>query len=273
MISLPKLNYEDVLKQISNFLFRALENAKAEGYVVGVSGGIDSSVSATLAARSLGNKVKALIMPEEGITPIEDIKDAKELCESFNIEYKIIPINQIKESYLKNLGFSSNIKAIGNLSARIRMSILYYFANSYNLLVLGTGDKSEILIGYFTKYGDGGVDVLPIGDLYKTQVRELGRYLGLSERIVNKKSSPRLWAGQEAESELGISYELLDKILYGLVELELDSQSIANRLNIDIETVRRIKEIIRINEHKRKGPIICQINLKAVGAGFKLPAI
>src|SRR5579875_2035893 len=162
MIELPKLNYQDIVKQISNFLLYALENSKAEGFVVGVSGGIDSAVSATLAAKTVGSNVKAYILPELGITPEEDIEDAKALCSKLGINYRIIPINEIKEAYLSSLGKIENKKAIGNLSARIRMSILYYFANSNNSLVLGTGDKSEILIGYFTKYGDGGVDILPI---------------------------------------------------------------------------------------------------------------
>jgi len=273
MIELPKLNYQDVIKQISNFLIYALESSNSQGYVIGVSGGIDSSVTATLAAKTLRNRIKAFILPEIGITPEEDVNDAVELCANLGIEYRIIPINEIKESYLKSLGRSPNIKAIGNLSARIRMSILYYYANSLNYLVLGTGDRSEILIGYFTKYGDGGVDVLPIGDLYKTQVRELGRFLGLSDKLVNKKSSPRLWEDHEAEKEIGISYDILDRILYGLVDLELDEESIAKELNLEIDLVKSIKERIRRNEHKRRGPILCQIGLKGIGYGYKLPAL
>ncbi len=272
MIQLTKLNYEAAVIQISNFLKKALEKARAEGYVLGLSGGIDSSVTAALAVKSVKN-LKALIMPEENVTPKEDIEDAIELCNKLAIDFKIIPINEIKEKIIEKAGFLGDIKSIGNLSARIRMTLLYYYANSNNLLVLGTGDKSEILMGYFTKYGDGGVDVLPIADLYKTQVRELGKYLGLSEKIITKKSSPRLWAGQEAEVELGISYDLLDKILFGLVELELSIAAIARELNIDISLVKKISERVKMNEHKRRGPIICQLGLKGVGSGYRLPAL
>ncbi len=272
MIKIPSLNYEEVVIQISNFLRRALEKAYANGYVMGLSGGVDSSVTAALAVRSVKN-IKALIMPEENITPKEDIEDAIELCNKLGIDFKIIYINEIKEKIVEKAGFLGDIKSLGNLSARIRMILLYYYANSNNFLVLGTGDKSEILLGYFTKYGDGGVDVLPIADLYKTQVRELGKYLGLSEKLVMKKSSPRLWAGQEAEIELGISYDLLDKILFGLVELELNEKAIAEDLGLDVSLVKKISERVRMNEHKRRGAIICQLGLKGVESGYRLPVL
>lgn len=272
MINLPKLNYEEILIQISNFLKKSLENAKAKGYVLGISGGVDSATAAYAACKSLGSeKLFALILPETGITPEEDLKDAINVCETLNLKYEIIEINEIKKAFLNSVKIKADYKTIGNLSPRIRMTLLYYYANAMKYLVLGTGDKSEILIGYFTKYGDGGVDVLPLADLYKTQVREFASFLGVPQKIVNKKSSPRLWPEHEAEKEIGISYEVLDKILYGLVDLELTPSIIAEELNISIDTILEVKKRILNAEHKRRGAIILQLGLKSVEMGYRLP--
>lgn len=259
-IEVPKLNYEKVVKSISSFLIENLEKAGAEGFVIGLSGGIDSSVTLSLALKAVDkNKIHVLIMPEEGATLKEDIQDSIELCKTHGLNYEIIYINKIKQAFLDSLEKYKDVKVAGNLGPRIRMTILYYYANNRNCLVLGTGDKSELLIGYFTKYGDGGVDLLPIGDLYKTQVRQLGSYLGLPERIVKKPSSPRLWPGHIAEAEIGLSYEILDKILYGLIDLKLKEEEIASSLNIPIKIILDVKDRIFKNEHKRRGPIICYI--------------
>jgi NAD+ synthase len=272
MINLPKLNYEEVLIQISNFLKKCLENSKAKGYVIGISGGVDSATTAYAACKTLGNeKLFALIMPEKGLTPEEDLNDAINVCNTLNLKYEVIEINEIKKSFLNNVKIKADYKTIGNLSPRIRMTLLYYYANSMNYLVLGTGDKSEILIGYFTKYGDGGVDALPLADLYKTQVREFASFLGVPQKIINKKSSPRLWPEHEAEKEIGISYDILDKILYSLVDLELSPKVIAEKLKIEIDTIIKIKERILNAEHKRRGPIILQLGLKSVETGYRLP--
>ena len=131
------------------------------------------------------------------------------------------------------------------------MTILYYYANTQNLLVVGTGDKSEILIGYFTKWGDGAADFRPIKELYKIQVRLLAKHLGIPEHIVTKPSSPRLWKGQLAEREIGIKYELLDLILFGLVDLKMKSVEIADQLNISSNIINKVVTMIKKTEHKR----------------------
>jgi NAD+ synthase len=214
----------------------------------------------SLALKALDkNRLHVLIMPEEGVTLKEDIEDAIELCEVNNLSYNIIYINKIKQTFLEFVEKYKDIKVAGNLGPRIRMTILYYYANNRNLLVLGTGDKSELLIGYFTKYGDGGVDLLPIGDLYKTQVRQLGNYLGLPQRIVKKPSSPRLWPGHIAENEIGLSYETLDKILHAIFDLNMKDEEIAYNLNVPLNVIQYVKEKVEKSEHKRKGPIICYI--------------
>ncbi|MCD6095129.1 MAG: NAD(+) synthase, partial [Thermoprotei archaeon] len=151
------------------------------------------------------------------------------------------------------------VKANGNLKARIRMCLLYYYANVNNALVIGSSDKSEILIGYFTKYGDGGVDLLPIGDLYKTQVRQLAIGLGVPKKIAYKPSSPRLWPGHMAEDELGLSYEEIDIILYAYHDLGLSEDEIVQRCNVSADKVKRVISMVRNSEHKRKMPPIIRI--------------
>ena len=144
-----------------------------------------------------------------------------------------------------------NERAKGNLRARIRTNILYYYANIRNYLVLGSSDKSEYLIGYFTKFGDGASDMTPIISLYKLQVREIAKHLGVPENVIAKKSSPHLWKDHEAESELGISYEEIDSVLYCLYEKGLSEEETAKTVEIDKSTVDKIQELIKNSEHKR----------------------
>ena len=151
-------------------------------------------------------------MPDSKISPEDETNDALKIVDSLNLNYKLIDINQIHKEYYKVL--EPEDRALGNLRARIRKNILYYYANSKNLSVLGSSDKSEYLIGYFTKFGDGAADVLPIASLYKTQIRELARTLDVPDNIIVKKSSPNLWPNHTAESEIGVSYEEIDTILH-----------------------------------------------------------
>ena len=250
-----ELDYESIADGLGDFTRSIVNKANAEGVVVGVSGGVDSATVLALMTRSLGSdKVLALIMPDSAVTPPEDIKDAKELVERFDVAYKMLDIRPIVESYLAATGESPDRKSLGNLRARIRMSLLYLYANMENRLVAGTGDRSEILIGYFTKYGDGGVDFLPIGCLYKSQVRMLALHLGVPERIAKKPSSPRLWPGQLAESEIGIPYEEVDLILYGLFDLGMTPDEVVDATGLEPWKVQRVLEMHRVSEHKRQPP-------------------
>ncbi len=163
-------------RTIVSFIKRQVEESQTDGAVLGLSGGIDSSVTAYLCVEALGSRrVMGLIMPDLRATPEEDVKDARLVASELCMETKEIDVAPIHKAYMKSL--EPNRLAEGNLRARIRMSLLYYHANLLNRLAVGTGDRSEMLLGYFTKYGDGGVDVLPIADLYKTEVRRLGEVL------------------------------------------------------------------------------------------------
>ena len=253
------LDYEKISNRIGEFLVSKLEEAGAEGFVVGISGGVDSATTFALAVKHVGKeKVLPLIMPDSEVTPEEDVRDAKELVELFGLKPHVINIAPIVAVYKSAIPIYENDEVdkipLGNTRARIRMTLLYYYANKLNRLVLGTGDRSEILIGYFTKYGDGGVDLLPIGILYKNQVRRLAVHLGVPEKIAFKPSSPRLWPGQTAEGELGVSYEQVDLVLYSLFDLKIPPERVPEATGVPEEVVKRILDLHRKSEHKRQPP-------------------
>ena len=270
---IPPINYDYALNRILSFLREKLSETGLEGLVIGLSGGVDSSVTAAIAVKALGSeKVHGLILPDSRTTPREDIDDAIELAEKLNIKYHLITIDNIYDTIINTIPFyKENDIANGNVRARIRMIILYYYANVNNLLVCGTGDKSEILLGYFTKYGDGGVDMLPIGDLYKTQVRIMGKRLGLPEKIYLKPSSPRLWPGQTAENELGISYEIIDTVLYYFIDQRYDIDRINMETGIPKDLVNKIINRVFKNEHKRMTPLIPKIGGTTINNDWKMP--
>ena len=158
----------------------------------------------------------------------------------------------------------------GNIKARTRMIYLYYYANKQNRIVCGSSDKSETMMGYFTKWGDAASDIAPIMDLYKTQVRKLAIHLGIPKELALKPSTPALWPNQMAESELGIKYETLDLILYGL-ERFMKPQEIADQLGIEKIIVEKVKSRWLANEHKRRMPLAPKIGFRTVGNDFRLP--
>jgi NAD+ synthase len=232
-------------RRIIAFINAKVEESQAEGAVLGISGGIDSAVTAYLCVEALGNRrVTGLIMPDLRATPDEDVKDAKLVASELCIEIEEIDVAPIHKTYMKPL--ESNRLAEGNLRARIRMSLLYYHANLMNRLVVGTGDRSELLLGYFTKYGDGGVDVLPIADLYKTEVRRLGEALGINRRIVAKRS-------------IGMSYETIDRLFKLRFEEGLELPAIASKMKLDQANVNAILDKYQASQHKRQTPEICKL--------------
>lgn len=408
-----RIAWGKVVERITEFIRDIVEKSKAEGVVVGVSGGVDSATTAFLCVKALGkDRVLGLVMPEKGVTKEEDIKDAIEICKSLGIEYRLIYINPMVNSFLENLEKNGKI-AVANIKPRIRMIISYYYANKLNYLVAGTGNKSELMTGYFcydkqskavtedglkpyyklrpgdtvyslnlnnlriekvpvkavykfnysgkmveinngdisllvtlnhrmvvrssereflsftraanlfnsfsvkipkllseknqtelsklefsevkpknieiveydgviwcpdvppnhnllierdgslvfsgnTKYGDGGVDFLPIGDLYKTEVLELARFLGVPEKIIRKKPSAGLWVGQTDEDELGISYAKLDAILKSL-EKGLKEKEITETLKIEEAEIKKVKEMVEKSRHKRETPPVASV--------------
>ncbi|XGI84006.1 NAD+ synthase [Halorutilales archaeon Cl-col2-1] len=258
-----RLDPEATTNEITSFIRSYVEDAGADGVVVGLSGGIDSTVAATVAVEALGSeRVLGLVLPTESTTE-SNTEDAVGVAESLGINYEMIDLQPVVDSFTDAMGGldeadDNDKKAVGNSKARLRMASLYYVANARDLLVLGTGNRTELLLGYFTKYGDGGVDLLPIGDLYKTEVRELARHVGVPDRIVEKTPTAGLWEGQTDEAELGAPYETVDEILRLMVssDVDLDDSEIAESIDTDVdtETVSGLRRMYESAEHKRTVP-------------------
>ena len=254
MNEIPKIDVEKTKRDIVEFVQNKVSEANADGLVVGLSGGIDSTVAAFLACEAVGKEnVFGIVMPST-TTPTEDKLHGTTIAQQLGINYKEMAIDSILNEFLSVTQIQDDKMAIGNLKARIRMSIIYFYANSKDYLVCGTGNKSEILIGYFTKHGDGACDIEPIGDLYKTNVYELARYLEVPEEIINKPPRAGLWNNQTDEDEIGMTYELLDKILYRSIEKEEDAESIADELDISVDEVNDIIARVQRNQHKSQVP-------------------
>ncbi|MEM3741817.1 MAG: NAD+ synthase [Nitrososphaerota archaeon] len=250
-----RFDFEEAVKEIVYFIQKIVGG---KDVVIGLSGGLDSSITATLLVEALSSKkVHGLIMPTF-FTPPEDVEDATWLANYLNIDCKIIPIDRVVDSYANLLDLNPDDERyrmpFGNLRARIRMSLLYFYANLIDGLVAGTGDKSEILIGYYTKYGDGGADFLPIAHLYKTQLRELGAYMGLPKRIYAKPSAPRLFPGHTALSELPIDYSKLDILLFNIFDKGLGVEEAADKAELPVDVAVWVCRRYHATEHKRKMP-------------------
>lgn len=187
-------------------------------------------------------------------TPEQDVQDATTLVKSWGIKNHYVHIDAISSVFSTSIPVKGGKVANANVKARVRMTISYYFANALGMLVAGTGDKSEDEIGYFTKFGDGGVDFLPIAHLYKTQVRQLGKHLGLPQYIVDKPASPQLWPGHKATDEIPIAYEKLDLILYGLFEAKLKAGLVSEATGVDLKIVEEVIRRHKTSMHKRAYP-------------------
>lgn len=264
---LPKLK-ENTEQVIEKFLAEKLRKTGAKGFVLGLSGGIDSAVVMRLASRAVGpDKVLAIMMPEADSDPT-DLEDAKTMAELDKVRAKVVPITPAVAAFKEMLGGKADRLAMANIKARCRMIVLYQHAAAEGRLVLGTGNKTELLVGYFTKHGDGAADLEPIGDLYKTEVRELAKGMGIPERICAKAPSAGLWKGQTDEGELGITYERLDAILHG-IEMGFPEDAIAKRADTTVDEVERISEKIRLTSHKRKFPPAAKIGLRTPGLDWR----
>jgi len=226
-----------------------LKDSHTKGIVLGLSGGIDSAVVAALTKEAIGKKkILALILPIHSQN--QDLKDAKLLAKALGIKAITIDLSKIYHNIIKILPKSSALVR-ANLKPRLRMITLYYFANKLKFLVCGTGNKSEIMAGYFTKYGDGAADILPLGDLLKSQVRNLSRQLHIPEHIIHKTPTAGLWPGQTDEGELGITYKQLDDILLRFKTKQKQVQP--------SHLVNKVKSLIKKSQHKRQLPEICKV--------------
>lgn len=235
--------------KIVSWIKQKVRDSGTKGIVLGLSGGIDSAVVAALCREAVGkNNLLVLFMPCNSHK--QDFLDAKLVAAKLGLKSKLVDLSGVYNNFLKVLPQAQNL-AKNNLKPRLRMSTLYYFANKLNYLVCGTGNKSELLVGYFTKYGDGGVDILPIADLFKRQVRKLAQELKIPQNIITKPPTAGLWQGQTDEGEMGITYNELDDILDRLCN---NKKQVASN-----NKVNKVRRMFKNSEHKRKGADICHI--------------
>jgi NAD+ synthase len=275
-VPIPELSIN--AEAVTAYLTRRLRDyvvdyAGKKGGVLGLSGGVDSTTTAYLAVRALGRENVYVYALPTRVTPQSDLRDVERVVVELKIppsNFEVIDIEPIVEGLSAAAGSDDKVVR-GNIAARVRMIVLHAKAAVNNCLVIGTSDKSELTIGYFTKYGDAGVDVMPIADLYKTQVRYLASHLGVPQEIIRKPPSPALWPGQTAEGELGIPYELLDSILYLRFDAWLSDEEVASRLGIDLGLVRRVVSMVKATQHKRQLPEIFRLSQRSHGSDWRYP--
>lgn len=236
---------EDLAQRLVSWLKEQVEKASCRGVVFGLSGGVDSSVVGVLCKRSFPQTSLGVIMPCHSID--EDFEDAQSLAQKFNILTVTVTLDEIFDRLLKALPDlkcepDARKLAEANLKPRLRMSVLYYIANNLKYLVVGSSNKSELSVGYFTKYGDGGVDIIPLANLLKRDVVEMARHLGIPEKIIAKPPSGGLWAGQTDEGEMGLTYRALDRYLETGQAAE--------------EVRKKIQSMVRVSAHKRTLPAV-----------------
>ncbi len=253
-------DYKKIEKKLINWIRKKVDDAGCQGAVIGLSGGIDSSVTSLLCQKAFPENTLGVIMPCQS-NP-EDRIDAIKHAEKFGIKYKEIDLGDVYEQFLKTIdnhdpeaalnkidtakmlsdADHSQKLALANMKPRLRMTLLYYYANLNNYLVVGTDNRSELKLGYFTKFGDGGIDIAPLGNLVKLEVRGLAREMNIDQKIITKTPSAGLWNGQSDEDEIGLSYREID---YYIVDGEADA-----------ETAAKIEKIAAANQHKLELPAI-----------------
>ncbi len=268
-----KLELPLVTSRLKHFIKDYVKRTKAKGAVLNLSGGIDSATATALATIALGkNKVIALSLPEKETYSPMDMKHTKMLAKKFGFSLVTIDISNVLQAYYRAIpAFDPKDRLCrGNIKARARMICLYYYANRQNRIVVGSSDKSETMMGYLTKWGDVAADISPLMDLYKTQVRQLAKHIGIPAEIIAKPSTPQLWPKQLAEEELGIKYEILDLILLGL-ENFVATDEIARQLKLPQTLVEDIKTRWLSSEHKRRAPLTMKMAYRTIGADFRLP--
>jgi len=261
------MKWKNLERYLINFLKEETYKTGLKGAVLGLSGGIDSAVVAVLAKKAFDKDLKVFLLPSQ-FSSDNSITDALELCKKFDIDYEIIEIKDIVTAYKENKNSSS--LRVGNFSARIRMAILFDQSAKYNSLVIGTSNKSEILLGYGTWYGDLASAINPIGDLYKSEIFEFAKYLGVNEEIIKKPPSADLWEGQSDEDELGFSYKEIDSVFFELIEKRRSPKEVIED-GFNEELVKMLDKKIYQNQFKRKMPIIAKISQRTVGIDFLYP--
>jgi len=264
MVNLDDLaiNCDEITPKIHKFIQDMVEKTGLNGVIINVSGGIDSAVSVHLAVQALGaDRVTAITIPERDVTPQSDITDVMLHCKQLNLTCNTVEITSIlhvMRDIMPGYDITDRITC-GNIRSRLRMMIAYHHANIEGKLVMGTSNKTELLTGFFTKFGDGGVDFMPLGELWKYNIKQLAKYLEIPENIIKKAPSPGFYEGHTDEDELGMSYDNIDLILYSY-ERGLTIREISHDLSIEESEVKRMLNRVKANQHKRANPLILRLS-------------
>ena len=264
-----KLNTGVVEKMLIQFIRDEVRNAGFSKGVVGVSGGVDSALVLLLTAKALGpENTLALLLPYRTSSP-DSIDDAQSVVRLTGVRSETIDITPMVDAYLSRDGEMDDVRR-GNVMARQRMIVLYDLSARERALVIGTSNKTEVMLGYGTQYGDTACAINPLGDLYKTQVWQLAEAAGVPKKIVEKKPTADLWAGQTDEGELGFSYKLVDRLLYAMIDERRNDEEL-NELGFEEHFIEKVRQLVQRNQFKRRPPIIAKVSHRTVNIDFRYP--
>ncbi len=254
-MEVPAIEPEETLKRIVAFILERMQEAGRSRLVVGLSGGLDSATSAYLAARALGSgAITAFLLPYRTTSP-SSIDDALLVAGELGIEHETIDITPMVDAYFERFPSADNRRR-GNYMARTRMAVLYDQSAARDALVLGTGNRTEALLGYTTLWGDMACAFTPLGGLYKTQVRQLAAFLGVPSRVIEKPPTADLWEGQTDEGEMGVTYNDADRVLHALFDRGLDDAALAAE-GFDPTLVAKVRRMVDASTFKRRMPPSC----------------
>ncbi|WP_418185575.1 NAD+ synthase [Aliarcobacter vitoriensis] len=249
------IDWKKVKQNLINFLQEEVSKTGLNSVTLGLSGGLDSAIVAVLCKEAFDDNLNCVLIPSQ-FSSKASVDDALELCEKFDIRYEIVELEPILNAYLQNMQ-NDNLR-IGNFCARLRMTILYDISAREKSLVVGTSNKSEILLGYGTIFGDTACAINPIGNIYKSDLFEFAKFLGVTQNIIDKKPSADLWEGQSDEDDLGFSYLKIDSLLKVMID-ENKSKDELLRLGFEELFIEKISKRVKINEFKRRLPTIAKI--------------
>lgn len=262
------LDKEQALQVLTIFIREEVRRTGLSKAIIGLSGGVDSALSTYLSVRALGKEnVHVLMMPYRTSNP-ESLSDAEEVVKDLQITSEIFDISPAADGLFEQIPNDKTRR--GNVMARLRMIALYDRSQALGGLVIGTSNKTESLLGYTTLYGDNASAINPLGDLYKTQVWQLSKYLGVPDSIVNKAPTADLWPGQTDESELGFTYREADDILFYMIDLRERDEELIKR-GFPAVRIQKIRDTVRRTQYKRRPPIIAKLSSRTINADFRYP--